>query len=412
MKHDPDIPAPNVRAIYGLKALALGLILAAYWGIEVFLSPFEQGGEITLAVFFALAPTLAVVAASESVPAWLLRLSLVADVFALSWCVHLAGGADNVSLPLLYPAMISLAGLLLSRTDTFAVALLCGATYSAVVWAEYAGVLPHLVPYARPPHRQLATAIPVSLYLVLYAWLVTFAVEKIRALYRRTEEVRSETMQALAHDLKNPLSVIHGYASLLQEAPEEDRQRFAGGIERTAQQALDLVSNLLDASAFDGRLLRPRVQPVQINDLVRDVAERYRQTAKAAGVSMRLDLAPDLTAAEVDGQLVARALGNLISNALKYTGSGGDVRVSTEAGNGHILVRVCDSGAGILPDELGLLFRRHSRTSSSRGIEGTGLGLYIARHIARAHGGSVEVESTSGVGSTFTLSLPLLGPVA
>lgn len=407
---DPEMPAPNVRAIFGIKAIALALILGFYWAIEVFLSSFGKQVEITLAVLVALGPTLLVIAYPGQTPGWVLRLSLVADVLALTWCVHLAGGPDNVSLPLLYPAIISLAGLLLTRADTFAIAALCGAAYSLMVWAELTGMLEHTVAYSRPPHRQVATLIPVSLYLILYAWLVSFTMEKIRSLYRRTEEVRRETMRDLAHDLKSPLAVIHGYASLLQSAPTEDRERFAGGIERTAQQALDLVSNVVDASALEGRPLRPRAHSVQLNDLVRDVAERYRHAAEAAGVTLRLDVGTPLAAAEVDGQLIARALANLISNAIKYTGPGGDVRVSTDGDGARAKLRVSDTGRGIADDEVPDLFRRHSRTSSSRGIEGSGLGLFIVRSIVDAHGGTVEVETAAGAGSTFTISLPVDGP--
>jgi signal transduction histidine kinase len=295
-----------------------------------------------------------------------LRTSLGVDVIALSLAVHLAGGVDNVSLPLLYPAVISLAGLLLTRADTFAVAILCALSYDAVVYAEHAGLLAHLVPYSRPLHRHVATVIPVNVFLVLYAWLVSFATERIRAFYQRTEELRRDAIRALSHDLKNPLSVIHGYARLLPSAPPAEKARFSNGIERTAQQALDLVSNVLDAAAFEGRPITPRPHAVQLNELVGDVADRYRQLAAAARVQLVTELNGDVAPAEVDGQLIARAVGNLISNAIKYTPAGGGVRITTSARDGRLFVRVADTGAGVSAEELPLLFQRYSRASSAR----------------------------------------------
>lgn len=402
---DPEIEAPNLRAIFGVKVLALGLVLGSFWVMQLFVSPFDNPYKITLAVVAGLIPAVAVVSWSGRVPVWLLRLSLYSDVVALSYGMHLSGGVDNVSVPLLFPVIISLAGLILRPMDTFLIAGLCAISYDTVVLAEYLGWLPHRVPYSRPPARQFATAVPVNLYFFLYAWLVSFTMERIRALYRRTEEVRREAMHDLAHDLKNPLSVIYGYAQMLLSSPPDQRESYARGIERTAQQALDLMSNVLDAEAIDGRPLTPRRHKVLVADLVLDVAERYRHTAEAAKVELRTQIRDPVSTAEVDGQMVARALGNLISNAIKYGGAG-VVTVAAAVADGRLEIHVTDAGAGIPADEIPLLFRRHSRTSSSRGIEGSGLGLYIVRCIAEAHGGSVSVDSTPGHGARFTLSLP------
>lgn len=402
---NPEISAQSIRAIYMVKAAALGLIFVTYWLIQLYVSAFTRSGEISLVIVAAMLGAVAVLVVPHA-SRLLLRASLVIDVLALSTGVHLAGGVDNVSMPLLYPAIISLAGILLTGADAFAIAILSVVSYAAVVLGEYSGLLPHLVEYSRPPHRQLSTMIPVGICLLMYAWLVSFAMERVRSLYRQTEAVRRDAMHALSHDLKNPLSVIHGYARLMQTASALEREQFGPGIERTAQQALDLVSNVLDASALDGRPITPRLHPVRLDELVGDVTDRYRHAAAAANIRLESEIADGMPPADVDGQLIARALGNLISNAIKYGGNGGSVRVSTAASNGRVSISVSDSGAGIARDELPLLFRRYSRTSSARGIEGSGLGLFIVRCIVEAHRGRVQVASTPGKGSTFTLELP------
>lgn len=404
---DPPILTGTLRAIFRVKAYALTFILTVYWILELFVSHFRQGQMFTLVVIASLLPTLAVLFGSGTVAPWFLRLSLCVDAIVLSLGIHIGGGVDNVSMPLLYTAIISLAGLLLTRGDTFAVAVLAATTYDAVVYAEYVGVLPHLVEYARPPHRQLATVVPVNLFMLLYAWLVSSAMARIRALYQETEDLRRDAIHSLSHDLKNPLSIIHGYARMLPAAPSAEHERLTHGIERTAQQALDLVSNVVDAAAFEGRPIAPRVEPIRLDDLVGEVVDRYRHLAEAA--SVQLTCAPGSAAlAEIDGQLVARAVGNLIANAIKYTSPNGAVRVTTARNDGTVSIGVSDTGVGIPANELDLLFRKYSRTSSARGIEGSGLGLYIVRCIAEAHGGGVNVTSTVGTGSTFILTLPVV----
>jgi two-component system sensor histidine kinase BaeS len=146
---------------------------------------------------------------------------------------------------------------------------------------------------------------------------------------------------------------------------------------------------------------------VDLKTLVDEVANRYRFAAEAAGLELTVDDGGGMREAQVDGQLIGRAVGNLISNAIKYTPSGGRVSVSLGKSRDHALIQVRDSGTGIAPEELPLLFKRYSRTSSARGIEGSGLGLYIVRCIAEAHGGTATATSKQGEGSTFTLAVPL-----
>jgi signal transduction histidine kinase len=405
---EPQLPAQYVRAIFATKAIGILLILAVYWFVQVFVSPFRDAILISVAVAAALIPTLLVLMYPGATPHGLLRSSLLVDTVALTVGVHFGGGVDNVSVPLLYTAVIGLAGLLLTRTDTVAVAILSSLLYDAMVFAEYAGILPHRVPYSRPPDRQLGTVIPLNLYLLLFAWIVSFTVGRIREMYARLERMRQEAVQALSHDLKSPLSIIYGYAQLIESAEGEDSRRFGSAIERSAQQALDLVSNVLDTAAFEGRAIKPVLSPVSLKQLAEEVIDRYQPAAESVEVRVTTELPHSLPVIEADRHLLSRALSNLLSNAIKYGGKGGTVSVSAAAKENSVEISVRDSGSGIPADEQPLLFQKHGRTSSSHGVEGSGLGLYIVRRIAEAHGGSVKVESAPGAGATFTLSLPLL----
>jgi signal transduction histidine kinase len=405
------LPPRYVRAIFGIKALATIAILLGYWFVELLVAPFGRLGIVSFTVLLSLIPTAAIYAIAGETPTWLLRLSLYMDSLALTIGIHLTGGVDNVSTPQLFAAVVSLAGLLLGSRDTLMVAVVSALMYDSMVYAEYAGYLPHLVEYRRPPARQVATVIPLNLFLILFAWLVSFAVGQIRAMYGRLEEQRQEAVLALSHDLKNPLAVIHGYARIMQAASSIEPRSFAPAIERTAQQALDLVSNVLDAAAFDGQPITPRVSPVPIPPLIQDVVDRYRPAAESARVALTADLDSSLPFVEADGQLVARAVGNLISNAVKYAGEGATVTVSAGVSAGQLEIRVRDDGPGIAAAEQPLLFRKYSRTSGARGVEGSGLGLYIVRCIAEAHRGKVGVSSREGAGCTFTFSVPLVARV-
>ncbi|HVN85850.1 MAG TPA: HAMP domain-containing sensor histidine kinase [Candidatus Binatia bacterium] len=396
----------NVRAIYLTKALVLATILAAVWMLALFVSASTLALPISLVVMLALVPTFVVATQPEPSVRWL-TTSFASDVLAITAGIHYGGGVDQVSAPLLYTAVIGAVGLLISGRAAFGAAGASAASYAAVVAAEYSGWLPHLVAYSRPPDRQLATVIMVSIYLLLVAWVVSYAVAQMRASYRRAEELRAESVSALSHDLKNPLAIIHGYAEMIEEAEGDERIEYARRIQRSVQQALDLVRNVLDASAIDAKPVAPEPVPLNLNELAGQTCEQYRPAADAKGIHLRTVFAMGLPPIEADPQLIGRAIGNLVSNAVKYTDPGGNVEMFTSMNSHEVSVSVRDTGAGISEAEARRLFQKYSRGSSGTRHEGTGLGLYIVRRIAEAHGGSVQVSSVVGRGSTFVLSLPI-----
>ena len=397
---------PNVRAIYAAVSASLILILIFIWVLALLISPSTLAVPISIVIGLALVPNVAVAVWPGRVPLGILVASFVANVLATAAGVHFGGGADQVSAPLLYTVLIGLSGLLISGRAAFLAAAGSALTYGVVVWMEYAGWLAHRVDYQRPPDRQAATVVMVTLYLLLFAWLVSYVVRQVRASYKRAEDLRGEAVSALSHDLKSPLGIISGYAQMLEEATPAQRAEYVRRIDHATQQALDLVSNVLDAAAESRPMLAQRV-PVQINDVIRQVVDPYGFGANGKGVHLSVELADHLPLIQADPQLLSRALGNLVSNAIKYTQRDGHVRVVTAGGDGVITIAVDDDGCGIAPEDQARLFEKYSRVGSGRRVEGTGLGLYIVRRIAEAHGGSVSVSSAVGKGSVFTVRLPI-----
>jgi signal transduction histidine kinase len=399
----------GVRAIYITKAAAMGSLLILFWTLKLLVFRTVPAASYSLIVLVVLVPTALVAIQVGEVPEWMLMISFAADIAAVSAGIHFGGGVDNVSGPLLYALIIGLAGLILSGRAAYFCAATSALCYGLVGWAERGAVAHHL-PYAKPADDAIATVITVSVYLFLAAWIVSYAARQVRGIYQRVEESRSEAVSALSHDLKSPLGTIDGYAEMMTEAAPAERQDYVRRIRQAARQALDLVHNELDAAAVEGRGMVVNRESVNINALVEAVVDVYRDSAEAKAVRLKTlldDACPTLTA---DPQLLSRAIGNLVSNAIKYTEANGLVEIMSAPESGGVTVEVRDTGCGIAPATQAKLFQKYSRAATSTAVEGSGLGLYIVRRIAEAHGGSISVISEAGRGSTFTLSLPCGGP--
>ena len=386
--------------------MATALLLVLFWLLKLFVLHSVPATRYSLIILLVLVPTLLVALQSEEVPQWLLTLSFGTDIAAVTTGIHFGGGVDNVSGPLLYALIIGLAGLILSGRTAYCCAAASAVSYGLVGWAEQRGLLAHHLPYAKPRDDAVATVISVSVYLFVAAWIVSYAARQVRGIYQHIEELRREAVSALSHDLKNPLSTIDGYAEMVAQATPVERDDYMRRIRQSARQALDLVHNELDAAAVEGRGMVVNREPVSINELVEKVIDIYRASAEAKGVRLTALPVDNGISVSADRQLLSRALGNLVSNAIKYTESKGRVEITTASQPGRVTLSVRDSGCGITPATQARLFRKYSRLATSAAVEGSGLGLYIVRRIAEAHGGSVGVVSDAGKGSTFTLSLP------
>ena len=210
-----------------------------------------------------------------------------------------------------------------------------------------------------------------------------------------------------SHDLRTPLATLHGRSEVLLLTPDLDAQTRAGLvlIREEAARMGRLVANLLVLARSDeGQAIDRR--PVELDALLLEVVHQARGRARGVAVTLGHE-----DQARVLGQvdLLKQAVLNLVDNALTYTPPGGQVEVSLIVADGQVSVTVRDTGPGIAPDDLAHIFERFYRADRARSRHGggAGLGLSIVRWIAEAHGGYVTVESAVGVGSVFTLALPL-----
>jgi signal transduction histidine kinase len=239
------------------------------------------------------------------------------------------------------------------------------------------------------------------------------AIEHAR-LYKQLQEslrARDEFLSSAAHELKTPLTSIKGYAQTLErrtrELDEPMRARFA------ALQRIDAASTRM-ARTIDELLDLARLRLGQKIDLDRNVSDLVaiaresvaEHAAMTTGHRITFEARVPTLVAEVDGRRLEHVISNLISNAVKFSPSGGDVVVTVDEVEGDAVVAVRDQGVGIVPEDRAAIFERFRRGSNVKGIPGTGIGLTLAKEIAEAHGGHVFVESTPGKGSVFTVRLP------
>jgi two-component system sensor histidine kinase ResE len=230
---------------------------------------------------------------------------------------------------------------------------------------------------------------------------------------KELERARADFAAMLTHDIRNPLSVVRGCAQMLAESElPQDHAESVGAIHNAAETIDRLVIDfLMSATIESGSLSLVRGQ-VPIADLVSTVVDQFRTAATRQQIHLHADHASDLGFVDGDRLQLERALGNLINNAIKYTGPGGRISVGALRRNGSVFLEVNDTGQGIHRNDLPYVFDKYRRVSNSSQIDGAGLGLYIVRHLVEAHGGSVSVSSTVGHGSTFIMRLPALDIVA
>ncbi|SBT52022.1 two-component system, OmpR family, sensor histidine kinase SenX3 [Micromonospora narathiwatensis] len=240
----------------------------------------------------------------------------------------------------------------------------------------------------------------------------------------RLARVRRDFVANVSHELKTPIGALQLLAEALVDATEptgegasdlsEDMiaaRRFAERIQHESTRLGRLVQELLELTRLQGAEPQPAPEPVSLDWVIAEVVDRTRTTATARRVEIAVDGQRGLTAYGSDSQL-ATAVANLVENAINYSGEDTTVRVTARATDEHVEVAVTDQGIGIAPNEVDRIFERFYRADQarSRATGGTGLGLAIVKHIASNHGGRVDVSSTLGGGSTFTLRLPARPP--
>jgi PAS domain S-box-containing protein len=243
---------------------------------------------------------------------------------------------------------------------------------------------------------------------------ISLALENAR-LYREAQEAsraKDEFLATLSHELRTPLNAILGWTQILRakRLDEVTTARAFEAIERNAKAQAELIEDMLDVSRIITGRLRLEMQPVRLSAAVEAALDSVRPTAEVKGVRLECDLAPDVSEISGDSHRLQQIVWNLLSNALKFTPSGGLVQLKLEYTEGEARLIVTDTGKGISPQFLPYVFDRfrQAETMSNRTAGGLGLGLSIARHLVELHGGVIEASSEGeGRGATFTVTLPL-----
>ena len=238
--------------------------------------------------------------------------------------------------------------------------------------------------------------------------------QTLNAMLSRLDDAFRQIRQFSAdasHELQTPLTILKGELEVALRSP-----RSADAYQQTMRSALEeidriavLVDGLMLLARADAGVLRIDRQLVALDELVREVYDQTQVLAMHQHIDLQLDVVVP-SVVEGDPERLRRLLLNLTNNAIKYTPAGGRVTLSLAQCRDRVVLRVADTGIGLSPEEQDRVFQRFYRSDNARlhDAEGSGLGLCIARSIVEAHGGTVELESTLGVGSAFTVRLPRL----
>lgn len=281
----------------------------------------------------------------------------------------------------------------------------------------------------------MVVVLPIHAYCLEYVYIqetelqvqrVSNELNKARMTLERLEKSKSDFIAVAAHELKTPLTLIEGYASMLREIwPDEDSNsatQFMKGISSGTRRLREIVDDMIDVSVIDNDMLSLNVQPVWVNRLIdmarRDVAESVRERHQTLEIR---DFPGSAEMTFGDGERLLQAFRNVISNAIKYTPDGGKITVDGRLLPGFVEVTISDTGIGIDPENHTRIFEKfgrlgnvalHSTSKTRFKGGGPGLGLPITKGVIEAHGGAIWVESEGYdearcPGSTFHVLLPL-----
>jgi signal transduction histidine kinase len=234
-----------------------------------------------------------------------------------------------------------------------------------------------------------------------------------RAVTRELEVARlqSDFVSAVSHEFRTPLASLRQLSELLSDGrvpSERRRQEYYEGLRRASERLYRLVESLLDFGRMQAGARQYRFDLLETESFFRGVVEEFAQEAGERGYRVDIAQQGHLPRVQADREALARALWNLLDNAVKYSPQNKTVWAKSTCENGRVAISVSDKGLGIAPHERKRIFKKFVRLASAElaGAKGTGLGLTMVAHIVAAHGGQVSVDSEPGVGSTFTILLP------
>ncbi len=235
--------------------------------------------------------------------------------------------------------------------------------------------------------------------------------EKLARAYHKLaeqERLRSEFLTTIAHELRTPLTAADGYLSLIASGklPADQVQEGVGRAARSVKRVVKLVNDILFLQEMD--LILPEFQPVSLRELISQAVADRSQQAIDANLSLRVQVEEPLPEIRGDPEWLRRAIDALLDNAIKFSPNGGEISIRIARRSEQIRLSISDQGVGIPTDQMDRVFARFQRIERAGPhlFGGVGLGLPVARQVVEQHGGTIEVHSVEGQGSTFVLSLP------
>ena len=222
--------------------------------------------------------------------------------------------------------------------------------------------------------------------------------------------LKSDFVSAVSHDFRTPLATLRQLTENLSDGRVEDedrRQAYYQAQVRATSRLSRLVERLLDFGRMEAGAMRYRPEPLDLGELVRSVVDEFEHVVADTGHRIELTVDREVPPVRADREALAQAVWNLLDNAIKYSPGRPAVWIEVAGEDGHAAVRVRDEGPGVPPEERKDLFREFTRGAAARagGVKGTGIGLAMVDHIVRAHHGRIQLDSTPGQGSTFTMRL-------
>jgi two-component system phosphate regulon sensor histidine kinase PhoR len=256
--------------------------------------------------------------------------------------------------------------------------------------------------------------IPLAFAVIVFG-LVVLYMAMVRE--RRLSRLKSEFIANTSHELKTPLALIRMFAELLSMGRVRDEakaRRYHEIILRETERLTALIDNVLDFAKIERGKSAYEFKLMSLGDVVQPAIEVYRYRTTEAGVDLLFSVREDTPMARIDGDAITLALINLMDNAVKYAKGTDVIGVEIHGDRNNVYLEVYDRGCGIPPHHQKRIFERFYRFQAvgleTRGQRGSGIGLNLVKHIARAHGGSVQVTSTPGVETRFTISIPAARP--
>jgi signal transduction histidine kinase len=269
---------------------------------------------------------------------------------------------------------------------------------------------------AESNHSQIILAIITGVGLLLGIGLARSSIQRLTALYAasqraeaaasRESAARQEVLAVVSHDLRNPLNTITLGSSLLGESVSDPlAKNHAERIGKAAERMSKMIEQILDTARIDAGTLALHRTTCEAHELIEGALDLFHERARTSRVELRCEPG-EPAAVDADADRVFQILSNLIGNALKFTPAGGRITVGHTAVDDVVTFFVRDTGPGIPDDKLPRLFDRYYQGSDAARRSGLGLGLFICKRLVEAHGGRLGVDSTVGVGSTFSFTLP------